>query len=256
MNDGFPTTLRDLGDIVTYPPIVHALSPASRAHFANSTHISATACSYGSHQSWAHTLRRMTHTSATLRVGVLGCSTTAGCGALSPELRCSMPLSWGRRAHDTLSAALRPRIVNTSLYHKNAVEAAFFWDCTHQLLPPAVDVVLVEILQNMYQNPRYIINGTVSAIRRTAPHAAIMLVGWVKNLHEVTTRPPIEFALGKQIAAAMGVGFIDVPAAMRILKLRNSDVYAWHADRQDHHPNAMGHQLIGEQHGLTWLDLA
>ena len=50
-------------------------------------------------------------------IGVLGCSTTAGCGALSSLVRCSMPLSWGRHALDALAfcdarsdaRALRPR---------------------------------------------------------------------------------------------------------------------------------------------------
>ena len=116
-----------------------------------------------------------------LRVGILGCSTTAGCGALSPSRMCSQELSWGRFAHDELWTHARNagHAVSTSVYSKNAVEASFFWDCTRALLPPNPHVVMLEVFQNMYAH-HVSMNATVRAIRRAVPRAAIVFVSWLK----------------------------------------------------------------------------
>ena len=95
------TILNDLGATVTYSPIEHALPPKMIASLPG-------ACARGgsnTHQ-WAAIRRRAP---LTLRVGILGCSTTAGCGSLSPSGTCFMPLSWGRRFHDALSNVLQTR---------------------------------------------------------------------------------------------------------------------------------------------------
>ena len=77
------------------------------------------ACEGGEGSSWART-RAHTH----LRVGILGCSTTAGCGAKAPSPFCAPQLSWGRHAHDALVG--RNNSVHTHIFSKNAVEAEFF----------------------------------------------------------------------------------------------------------------------------------
>ena len=79
-------------------------------------------------------------------VGLLGCSTSAGCGALSPSMRCSMPHSWGRRMHDGLASAMPSVSMETSIFQKNSVEANFFLGCTRELLPARPDVIIVEVL--------------------------------------------------------------------------------------------------------------
>ena len=95
---------------------------------------------------WMAARRRIDRRSK-LSIGQLGCSTSAGCGALSPSIRCSMPHSWGRRAHDVLASAMPSVSVETSIFQKNSVEASFFLGCTRELLPARPDVIIVEVLQ-------------------------------------------------------------------------------------------------------------
>ena len=197
----------------------------------------------GADGAWARVVRRWNRRSLA-SIGVLGCSTTAGCGALSPARECSMPLSWGRHAHDALADALTQRAVGveTSIYQKNAVEASFFFDCTHQLLPERPDVVILEILQNMYalSLPKAL-NHTVAAIRRVQPSAVIVFAVWLK-LHMLNDG--VASAL-RELATANSVDVVDTPAAMSALGLHSSDLYARVRGKLDHHPNAMGHELIG-----------
>jgi hypothetical protein len=181
-----------------------------------------------------------------LRVGILGCSTTAGCGALSPSRMCSQELSWGRFAHDELWTHARNagHAVSTSVYSKNAVEASFFWDCTRALLPPNPHVVMLEVFQNMYAH-HVSMNATVRAIRRAAPRAAIVFVSWLKPHQQLS--PAERSVPHRQTAAMLGVDLIDVPSALRVLsKRRLGSFYArTPSGSQDHHPNRQGHELIG-----------
>ena len=86
-------------------------------------------------------------------LGLLGCSTSAGCGALSPSPKCSMPHSWGRRAHDVLASAMPSVSVETSIFQKNSVEASFFLGCTRELLPARPHVIIVEVYSHPRPNP-------------------------------------------------------------------------------------------------------
>lgn len=193
-----------------------------------------------------------------LRVGLLGCSTTAGCGALSPTRMCSQELSWGRHFHDALYVHARAankspgshaagfRSVSTSVNYKNAVEASFFWDCTRALLGGNRDVILLEVFQNMYAH--HSLNATVNAMRRALPNAAIVFVSWLKPHHMMS--PTERNARHRDAASALGVDLVDVPSALHVLHKRgppaSESLYArTPSGGQDHHPNRRGHELIG-----------
>ena len=239
--DGTTSYLNDVGvpfSVNDFAPAASLLQNSTRARLAEACVSPRTAAT-----AWS-LARRRSRRLLKLSVGVLGCSTTAGCGALSPTARCSMPLSWGRHAHDALTEALRGRKieVETNIYQKNAVEASFFFDCTHQLLPKRPDIVILEVLQNMYSlNFSSSLNQTVMAIRRVQPHAAIVFAVWLK-VHML--RPSVLQEL-REFAEASGVDLADAPAAMSILGLRTGELYARQHGQLDHHPNALGHEMLG-----------
>jgi len=134
--------------------------------------------------------------------------------------------------------------VETSIYQKNAVEASFFFDCMRQLLPSYPDIVILEVLQNMYSmNLFSSLNQTIAAVRRVQPTAAIIFAVWLKP--HLVQQPPMLQTL-RTFARANGVDLADAPAAMSSLGLHISDVYARAPNGQiDHHPNGMGHELLG-----------
>ena len=209
---------------------------------------------------WIAARRRIDRRSK-VSVGVLGCSTSAGCGALSPSLRCSMPHSWGRRAHDALAATMRERSISveTSIFQKNGVEGNFFLGCTHELLPARPDVVIVEVLQNIYTiDLDALVTKLVGAIRGAAPGVPILFLAWLKR-DSFGEGPGRLMPRLRRLAATLGFDVADVPAALRgglsvgrcgfgkectrALSIR--DTFAWTSDGLDHHPNALGHDLIG-----------
>ena len=99
-----------------------------------------------------------------LRIGVLGMSTTSGCGALEwagsgTELRCDLIRSWARRMaeqlHPTLCANLnwqmaggvagRRPTIDVRVHAKNAVTPDYFARCTRRFLPIGTDIALLEV---------------------------------------------------------------------------------------------------------------
>ena len=239
------SSLHVLAEAVSYAPLTSTLPPAIAIKLPEAE----AACEGGEGSSWART-RAHTH----LRVGILGCSTTAGCGAKAPSPFCAPQLSWGRHAHDALVA--RNNSVHTHIFSKNAVEAEFFWDCTANLLPPGrVDVVILEVLENVYSWPfALLVNATVAAINRAAPHASIAFIGWDKlpNLskHNKGAAKGNERLVPEMRAAVLGhsagLGLINVPLGLHALSLNVSTAYAQTAHgKYDHHPNGFGHELSG-----------
>lgn len=59
---------------------------------------------FAPHETWSR-LAQQTASGYAVRIVVLGTSTTAGCGALSPSRLCDTGLSWARRMHDALCRA-------------------------------------------------------------------------------------------------------------------------------------------------------
>ena len=239
------TTLIVHGERLAYPPIARELPANALTSLGRPLLEEACGAPSSADGLWAQVRSRL-HAGRTLRVGIIGCSTTAGCGALAPSSQaCSVPRSWGRHAHDQLLASVQPHgyKMETSIFHKNAVEATFFLDCMHQLLPPMADVVILEVLQNMYAlSTAALLNLTVAAVRRTAPGAAILLIGWLKY-HLV--KPSVLSEL-QQLSSALAVDFVNVPAAMRLMSTSQPAMSARKHGRMDHHPSGQGHELIGE----------
>ena len=255
--------LNVLRESAAYPPAPDALSSNLRSKLPRALPAACIA-----DESWSYA-RARAERDQRLRVGIIGCSTTAGCGARSPESKfCSAPLSWGRRAHDALvdratvahihngsasstASAIGMR-VESNIFYKNAVEAEFFWDwyplpaepktLPHApsdglgfdlvrsspalYLPPrphGTDVVLLDLLQNVYAWPLpQMVNATIAAIRRAAPHAAIAFIGWIKpsKLRGYRALPP-EIA---RAVIAGGGALVDVPAALKTLGLAYTEV--------------------------------
>ena len=246
-SDGHTSYLNDAGQSVG----VHEAT--SRTPALNSSTLSRLASleeacvSPPSAETWWKLARHRSRRLSKLTIGVLGSSSTAGCGALSPSIRCSMPLSWGRHAHDALAVAMRLRsiAVQTNIYQKNAVEVTFFFDCMNQLLPKHPDVVMLEVLQNRYSMDLFSsLNLTTAAVREVQPTAAILFVVWLKP--QVVEEQPAMLKELRGLARALGIDLIDAPAAMASLGFHVRDVYAkTPSGRTDHHPNGMGHELLG-----------
>ena len=229
------TSLHVLGQLVHYPAVAVEPLPAAEG--------SACVASPAGQASWARAQQRVGRSLA-LRVGILGCSSTAGCGALEPSMRCAAKLSWGRFAHDALAAGLHGAgsPLQTRIFHKNAVDASFFWDCTAQFLSPHSDIVVLEVMQNSYgKSFPDLVNGTMKAVHQVAPHAAVVFLRWSKP--EGTGEASTEL-LGAAVTAA-GASLVDMARATWI-----GDVHRFYAragGKLDHHPNPRGHQ-IGRAH--------
>ena len=145
------TAARDSnGVVIAYP----AFKPQLNSSVIEQLHTMQAACVSppSADAAWRAARRRIGRLSK-FSLGLLGCSTSAGCGALSPSLQCSMPHSWGRRAHDVLASAMPSVSVETSIFQKNSVEANFFLGCTRELLPARPDVIIVEVYSYPKPNP-------------------------------------------------------------------------------------------------------
>ena len=85
-----------------------------------------------------------------LKLTIVGTSSSAGCGARSPPIKCDGALSWGRRMHDSLRARLAclgsngSVSVHTQVFAKNAVTLEFFAHCTASYVPSDTDILLIE----------------------------------------------------------------------------------------------------------------
>ena len=246
-SDGHTSYLNDAGQSVGVHEATSRTPALPSSTLSRLASLEEACVSPPSAETWWKLARHRSRRLSKLTIGVLGSSSTAGCGALSPSIRCSMPLSWGRHAHDALAVAMRLRsiAVQTNIYQKNAVEASFFFDCMNQLLPKHPDVVMLEVLQNRYSMDLFSsLNLTSAAVREVQPTAAILFVVWLKP--QVVEEQPAMLKELRGLARALGIDLIDAPAAMASLGFHVRDVYAkFPSGRTDHHPNGMGHELLG-----------
>ena len=246
-SDGHTSYLNDAGQSVGVHEATSRTPALPSSTLSRLASLEEACVSPPSAETWWKLARHRSRRLSKLTIGVLGSSSTAGCGALSPSIRCSMPLSWGRHAHDALAVAMRLRsiAVQTNIYQKNAVEVTFFFDCMNQLLPEHPDVVMLEVLQNTYSMDLFSsLNITTAAVREVQPTAAILFVVWLKP--QVVEGQPAMLKELRGLARALGIDLIDAPAAMASLGFHVRDVYAkFPSGRTDHHPNGMGHELLG-----------
>lgn len=122
-----------------------------------------------------------------IQITVLGGSVTVGCGAAHPLQRCDALSSWTRILHDQLVAAFggQTERVEMAVWGKSAIRANYFTWCTSAKVPATSHVVLLEVQANLWfagqrSCPRCAasLESLVEHVRRAAPSAAIMFVGW------------------------------------------------------------------------------
>ena len=201
--------------------------------------------------SWQQIARNVRLTGE-LRVAVLGCSTSAGCGAADPSKRCDPSLAWPalmkQKLHETLQDGAHDWHginVTVTTHAKNAVDASYFSHCTDALLPSHVHVVLLELFQNLY-GPAAGLEDTLAAVRRVAHDSTIIFIEWLK----LALPQPTALALREQItqtASQWDADVLDFPAILQAHTSNGLDRRHWYAlGGKDHHPSRAGHRLIGQ----------
>lgn len=125
-----------------------------------------------------------------LRITVLGSSISAGCldvgGAINLRAgmsRCHFSHAWVRFLQDKLSGLrLRKASARLSVWAKPAVPPSYFDSCTRRYLDANAHVVLLEFQAVLQQRPCSDVHNQlrplVNSVRRIAPSAAIVFVGW------------------------------------------------------------------------------
>lgn len=116
-----------------------------------------------------------------IRVAILGCSVSAGCGAEdSNPTECSFKHSWGSQLASWLDGFPGVRF-NVQIWARRAVKPEYFKACTDRFVSRA-DVVLLEfqpVLQaDSMQRISEELEDIVAAVRRAAPRAPMVVVGW------------------------------------------------------------------------------
>lgn len=205
-----------------------------------------------------------------LRVAVIGVSSSAGCGSgeawelasLNSSRRvivrgCSLDRSWIRRLADEL-VALRCRLAQNhtselscleglrvtktpevAVSHKNAVGVGYFTTCTHTHLPSAgADVILLEVATNVWGGDP---SALVRAVRMVAPDAAVAFVKWIRR-NQALPREVSEAATAEE---ADIVPVNEAVAQLHLSGLLNHSYTYAQRGLDDVHPSAVGHALIG-----------
>ena len=142
-----------------------------------------TATDYTSDASWAQLLTRM-DASGLLTVTILGMSTTAGCGAPwaadePTEHWCDFQRSWVRHWQERMRQQLQPSTeLRLRVEYKNAVGGSYFGHCTHTHVDADSDIIVLEWMANAWDSI-ILLNKTLNAIRRAAPHVSnLYFVHW------------------------------------------------------------------------------
>ena len=207
---------------------------------------------------WRELAQRVS-TTRRLSVAVLGCSTTAGCGAADPSPRCDRDSAWPQLMRRKLNGTMD---VVLNVHAKNAVSADYFSHCTEALLPtsPPPDVVLLEVFQNLF-GPRSGLNDTIVAVRRATTRSkaklttALAFVDWTKQPWHSSTSSASLASLHREIKATSAAFGIDVVGVSSTLHSRPEGVRHFYArNGHDHHPSRLGHMLIADAVSAYLID--
>ena len=178
-----------------------------------------------------------------IRVAILGCSVSAGCGAEdSNPTECSFKHSWGSQLASWLDGFPGVRF-NVQIWARRAVKPEYFKACTDRFVSRA-DVVMLEfqpVLQaDSMQRVSEELEDIVAAVRRAAPRAPIVVVGWRSLSSSARGRAgSCETAL-KTSALHLGV---DLVLSGTLLPLvGNLSLYA----RDRIHPNTLGSEVLAQ----------
>lgn len=206
------------------------------------------------HERWRGAMQRASNSTdkRILTIAVLGTSVTAGCGAHEPLQRlCDPGHSWGRYMAASLMVRLRHArlLPQVHLWGKNAVMPDWFHTCLGAKVPAHVDVVLLELMPVLdAQALMSHVAPLVQLIRRRAPQAAIVLVGW-PSLTQLRSRT-FDALIGamQAHAAAWQVDLLLANLALAEREYASAAAAklprAYYGDAV--HPNALGHALLGE----------
>jgi len=205
-----------------------------------------------------------------LRVTVIGASSTMGCGScdfavinaaevgVSERRRgcpfqhahrlCSPEHSWVRQMQDGLSdiwssdAALASASAppHTTVWAKNAVGPGYFLACPTHRLPmlPRSHVILIELASNLFFGS---LKDLVSRLQAIAPQAAVAILLWPPQA--TATRKLAEETIATVARKALADVY-DIGAALDKLPLPRRRYYAQNGN-DNVHPNAVGHQMLG-----------
>ena len=167
--------------------------------------------------------------------------------------------------------------VRTRIFARNAVTLSFFSHCTELYVPPDTDVFVIEAFQSWFEGIETV-ESALDVLRRRIPRAVLLLVYW-PDPHDRAVDSKTSLAVVQRLAAKHGANVLHAPKllARANAALRGSDAsqqttsftssaqgaLKWFAvtreGKQDHHPNAAGHHILGElaaRHVATELGAA
>ena len=207
---------------------------------------------------------------------VLGTSVTAGCGSAEdvtpgelygagPQHNrgvglsqlCDPMRSWGRHLRDFLVRQMGyARAPEVEINPKNAVSPDWFARCTTSRVPRDTNIVLLEVLTNVWWSN---LSMLVQAVRRAAPNATVAFLMW-PHAHGLPNPARYSDRINMMNAAeAEGVDAIDVASLINeIWTHRPVDgvpaqtsmkafFHSWYGrgGKDIVHPNPPAHQLLG-----------
>jgi hypothetical protein len=201
-----------------------------------------------------------TSTSRRLRVHAIGTSPTAGCGAAEDvdgagpshnrsvgfSRLCDTTRGWPRHMQDFLVRLLGERAPQVEVSFKNSAAANYFERCAGSRISPNTDVLLVEVLTNIFGSD---LVSLLRHIQLAAPRAAIVFVMWpsASILNGGYRNPHADPSVHAMLAAARseGADLLDFAELMRDLRRRGHSLFYAQGGRDSVHPNPQTHQLLG-----------
>ena len=178
-----------------------------------------------------------------IRVAILGCSVSAGCGAEdSNPAECSFKHSWGSQLASWLDGFPGVRF-NVQIWARRAVKPEYFKACTDRFVSRA-DVVLLEFQPTLQADSMQRISEAleeiVAAVRRAAPRAPIVVVGWRSVSSSARGR-----AGSCETALTMSAIHLGVDLVLSGLLLPLVGNLSLHA-RDRIHPNTLGSEVLAQ----------
>jgi hypothetical protein len=195
-----------------------------------------------------------------LRVHVIGTSPTAGCGAAEDvngggpahnrsvglSRMCDTTRGWPRHMQDFLSRLLAERAPQVEVSFKSAAAANYFERCVSSRITPQTDVVLLEVLTNVFGSD---LVSLLRHVQHAAPSAAVVFVMWPSAtiLNGGFRNPHADPNVNAMLAAARseGADVLDFAELLRDLRRQGHGGFYAQANRDAVHPNPQTHQLLG-----------
>jgi hypothetical protein len=197
-----------------------------------------------------------------LKVTILGASVAAGCGALSPSIRCEPQLSWARRLHDLMQSVLHSvhsridasgqsregyGLWRTALWARGAVGPEAFGMCLGEKIDKDTNVVLFDFEPNLQMASTISSGaGALEKLRQqaasAAPHAVFVFVGWpaFKARHYSSLVEHANNRSGQMDGLGVARLLHEVPGLQQNARAGYNDLV---------HPSAAGHELIAQAVG-------